>query len=157
MQVGYKKIENETGHAAGRDLLAQMYRQRTREEMPPICTAEKGKPYFAQGKLHFSISHTKNHVFCVLSDRPVGIDAEELTRQVKPMLAQKILSAGELQQYENAADKNRALLTFWVLKEAQAKCTGEGIHGYPCHTEFLLDDARVTEREGCLVAVIEEE
>ena len=157
MRIGYKKIENETAHAAGRALLAQMYRQQTGAEMPEICTTPKGKPYFAQGKLHFSITHTKNHVFCALSDRPVGIDAEEVTRQVKPMLAQKILSAGELRQYEKAPDKNRALLTFWVLKEAQAKCTGEGINGYPCHTDFSLDDPRVAEMEGCLVAVIEED
>ena len=157
MQIGYKKIENETAHAAGRALLAQMYRQQTGAEMPGICTTPKGKPYFDQGDLHFSISHTKNHVFCALSDQPVGIDAEEVTRQVKPMLAQKILSAGEYAQYEKAADQNRALLTFWVLKEAQAKCTGEGINGYPCHTDFSLDDPRVTETEGCFVAVIEEE
>ena len=138
-------------------MLAQMYRQQTGKEMPEISTTRMGKPYFAQGDLHFSISHTKNHVFCALSDRPVGIDAEEVTRQVKPMLAQKILSAGEHAQYEKAADQNRALLTFWVLKEARAKCTGEGITGYPCHTDFSLDDPRVTETEGCLVAVIEEE
>lgn len=157
MQLGHMTLEGRNGHEAGRLLLEQMYRQVTDQPMPAICIGEKGKPYFAEDRLHFSISHTKNHVFCVLSDRPVGIDAEELTRQVKPMLAQKILSSGELQQYESAADKNRALLTFWVLKEAQAKCTGEGVYRYPCHTDFSLDDARVTEKEGCLVAVIEEE
>ena len=157
MQIGYQKIGHETGHTAGRALLEQMYRQQTGEDMPQICTTQRGKPYFVQGKWHFSISHTKNHVFCALADRPVGIDAEELTRQVKPMLARKILSAGEFAQYEQAPEQNRALLTFWVLKEAQAKCTGEGINGYACHTDFSLDDPRVTEMEGCLVAVIEGE
>ena len=157
MQIGHMPVMGMTGHEAGRMLLEEMYRQATGDPLPDIVTAEKGKPYFAESKLHFSVSHTKNHAFCVLSDKPVGIDAEELSRQVKPMLAQKILSAEEFVRYEKAADKNRALLTFWVLKEARAKCTGEGIQGYPCHTNFSLDDPRVTQMEGCLVAVIEEE
>ena len=157
MQLGHMLLEGRNGHEAGRALLETMCRKLTGIPMPPICIGERGKPYFEGNDLYFSISHTKNHVFCALSHRPVGIDAEELTRQVKPMLAGKILSAEEFAQYENAADKNRALLTFWVLKEAQAKCTGEGINGYPCHTNFSLEDPRVTEIEDCLVAVIEEE
>ena len=60
----------------------------------------------------------------------------------------------EKAQYDAAEDKKRALLTFWVLKEAAGKCTGEGINGYPNKTNFSLDDPRVTEIDGCLVAVI---
>ena len=52
-------------------------------------------------------------------------------------------------------EAGRALLTFWVLKEAQVKRTGEGLRGYPNKTDFSLDDPRVTEMDGCLVAVIE--
>ena len=69
-------------------------------------------------------------------------------------LADKILSPAERAEYDAAADKRRALLTFWVLKEAAAKCTGEGLRGYPNHTSFSLSDPRVTEQSGCLVAVI---
>ena len=124
--------------------------------MPPIVRSSRGKPYWENSPLHFSISHTPAHVVCVLSENPIGVDAEECSRQVNPKLAQKILSAGELSQYLLAEDKNRALLTFWVLKEAQAKCTGEGLRGFPNHTAFSLTDPRVRETDGCLVAVIEE-
>ena len=72
-------------------------------------------------------------------------------------LAEKILSPVERQQYDAAEDKALALLTFWVLKEARAKYTGEGLKGYPNHTEFMLTDPRVRQLQGCLVAVIEEE
>ena len=147
-------LNGRTGHEAGRALLARMYREKFREEMPEILTGQWGKPFFAEGNVHFSITHTKRNVFCALSDREIGIDAEELDREVKPHLAQKILSPGELAQYEAASDKNRALLTFWVLKEAAAKCSGRGLRGYPNDTDFSLDDPRVTERGGCLVAVI---
>lgn len=146
-----------TGHDAGRALLKKLYAEHFGDEMPDILVMDRGKPYFPTGTVHFSISHTKRHVFCVLADREVGIDAEELDRIVKPNLAAKILSAGELAQYEAAADKNKALLTFWVLKEAAAKCSGVGLRGYPNDTDFSLDDPRVTERDGCLLAVMTKE
>ena len=144
-------------HQAGLQLLAQMYRQKTGLPMPTILRTQRGKPYFADGAQHFSVSHTKSRVFCVLSDRPVGIDAEEMDRKVDARLAQKVLSATELEQYDRAEDKNRALLKFWVLKEALLKCSGEGLHGYPNDTAFSLCDPRLQVMDGCFVAVIEED
>ena len=143
-------------HDAGRALLAQLYRQITECDLPAIAIADRGKPYFPGSNWHFSISHTSAHVFCALSDRPIGIDAEETDRAIRLQLADKILSPAERLQYDAAPDKSRALLTFWVLKEAAAKCSGEGLRGYPNHTNFSLTDPRVTEREGCLLAVITE-
>ena len=157
LALKYRSIQAGEGHAAGRALLKEMVEQFTGAPMPEILFAERGKPYFANGNLHFSISHTKRHVFCALSDRPIGIDAEETDRDISLNLAQKILSPGELSQYEAAEDKRTALLTFWVLKEAQAKCDGTGLQGYPNHTNFSLDDPGVMIMDGCLVAVTEKE
>lgn len=144
------------GHVAGRALLKTMYEALTGQNLPPIVLTPRGKPYFSCGHLHFSISHTKHHVFCALSDRPIGIDAEEKSRTISPALAEKILSPSEMTQYAAASDKPAALLTFWVLKEAQAKCTGEGLRFYPNHTAFSLSDSRVLHRDGCILAIIEE-
>ena len=149
------KIQIGNGHMEAYALLRTLWREETDRPFPQIAYTERGKPYFPEEKLHFSITHTKNYAFCVLSDRPVGIDAEELSRKINPALAKKILSPGELRQYETAEDKNKALLTFWVLKEAEAKCTGEGIRIHPRHTDFSLNDPRVRETMGCLMAVIE--
>ncbi len=145
------------GHRAGRALLEEMVVAYTGKPMPPIAVTDRGKPYFPGSGLHFSISHTRSHVFCALSDRPIGIDAEEEGRNISLPLAQKILSAPELAQFNMAADKRLALLKFWVLKEAVAKCDGTGLRGYPNHTNFSLDDPRVTTAYGCLLAVIEKE
>ena len=149
------EITHNDPHNCARALLAALYAEQTGSAMPQILTERRGKPCFAHGDWHFSISHTKRHAFCVLSKTPVGIDAEELDRQVKPQLAQKILSPRELAQYEMAQDKKLALLKFWVLKEAAAKLTGEGLHGYPNNTDFSLDDARLSIIDGCVVAVME--
>lgn len=152
----FRRIAPRQGHTAGRQLLEQMYRAYTDAPMPPILIAERGKPYFAEGTLHFSISHTKAHVFCVLSTKPVGVDAEEADRAIDLRLAEKILSPGELERYHRAEDKRLALLKLWVLKEAASKVGGEGLRGYPNQTDFSPDDPRVQWIDGCLVAVIEE-
>lgn len=155
MKIASCALEGRTGHEAGRQLLAQLYREETGLDLPPIAVTDRGKPYFPDSSWHFSITHTEAHAFCALSPNPVGIDAEELGRNIRLKLADKILSPGERLQYDAAADKRRALLTFWVLKEAAVKYTGEGLGGFPRDTNFSLDDPRVTEREGCLLAVIE--
>ena len=152
-----REINGRKGHEAGRELLADLYRRVTGEHLPPIAIADRGKPYFPDSAWHFSISHTKGHVFCALADCPIGIDAEELTRKIDLRLADKVLSPTEREEFEAAPDKKRALLTFWVLKEAAAKLTGEGLRGYPNHTAFSLSDPRVKEQDGCLVAVLTEE
>ena len=155
MKIASCALEGRTGHEAGRQLLAQLYREETGLDLPPIAVTDCGKPYFPDSPWHFSITHTEGHAFCALSPNPVGIDAEELGRNIRLKLADKILSPGERLQYDAAPDKRRALLTFWVLKEAAVKYTGEGLCGFPRDTNFSLDDPRVTEQEGCLLAVIE--
>ena len=156
IRLAGRELTGQDGHAAGRTLLAQLYREETGCDLPPIAVTERGKPYFPDSPWYFSISHTKRHVFCALSRKPIGIDAEEADRAIDLRLANKILSPHEQAQYDAAEDKRRALLTFWVLKEAAVKLTGEGLRGYPKDTAFSLHDPRVTERDGCLVAVITE-
>ena len=153
MKLLWKNLNGENAHEAGLGLLEELYGS----PLPPILRTPLGKPYFADKSAHFSISHTKNKVFCVLSERAVGIDAEEIDRDIKLSLAEKILSPTELAQFQVVEDKRTALLKFWVLKEAAGKCTGEGLQLWPNHTDFSLDDPRVQEISGCLVAVIESE
>lgn len=148
-------LEGSTGHQAAYALLERAYAAQTGQKLPPIARTAFGKPYFPDSPYHFSISHTPRHAFCVVSDRPVGLDAEELDRRVDPRLAEKILSPGEYRQYLLAGDPNLALLKFWVLKEAAAKLSGLGLRGYPRHTDFSLDDPRLTEQDGCIVALME--
>lgn len=156
MIFGWCALDGRTGHEAGRALLAELYRRETGEALPPIGITPRGKPFFADSPWHFSISHTRKHAFCVLDRENIAIDAEELDRPVNPRLAERILSPREKKQFEAAADKTRALLTFWVLKEAAAKLSGEGLRGFPNHTIFSLDDPRVREIVGCLVAILRE-
>lgn len=156
MILGSCELLGRTGHDGGRELLAKLYREATGEALPEIAVTERGKPYFVDSPWQFSISHTHRHAFCALTMHPVGIDAEEMDRDINLRLAEKILSPDEKAQFDAAQDQRMALLTFWVLKEAAAKLSGEGLKGYPNHTNFALDDPRVTRMNGCLVAVMED-
>ena len=156
MRIASCELGTLTGHEAGRQLLEKLYREETGEDLPEIRITDRGKPYFPDSPWHFSISHTPKHAFCALCRNNIGLDAEELDRKTNLSLAEKVLSKEEKQQFDAAENKEKALLTFWVLKEADAKLSGEGLRGYPNHTHFSLDDPRVTEQSGCIVAVMEE-
>lgn len=157
MFLEWEPIGDCTGHQTGRALLGRMYEKYVGGSQPAIAVTERGKPYWPDSIWHFSISHTKHHVFCALSRKNIGIDAEEIDRTISRALAERILSPREKAQWEAAPDQRLALLTFWVLKEAYVKMTGEGLKGYPKDTDFLLSDPRVRRYHDCLVAVIEEE
>lgn len=157
LYLAHCSLDGSSGHEAGRTLLRQLFDAHAEGDIPAIAVAPGGKPYFVKGKWHFSISHTKKHAFCALSDSPVGIDAEEMDRKIDLRLAEKILSPAEKAQFDAAADRRLALLRFWVLKEAAAKLTGTGLRGYPNHTNFDLNDSRVTIIDGCFVAILQEE
>ena len=149
----WQRLDGRDGHEVGRQLLAEAYRAKTGKELPPVLIGERGKPYFQGEDLHFSISHTKKHAFCALSETPVGLDAEEADRNIALRLAPKILSPGEMGRFDGSREM---LLRFWVLKEAAVKRTGEGLQGYPNHTDFDPNDPRIQIIDGCLVAVLEE-
>ena len=156
MKIAGEALNGRSGHEAGRELLERLYREETGEALPEIAVADRGKPYFVNCPWHFSISHTKKHVFCVLSDRPVGLDAEEMDRKVDFRLTERILSETEKRRIDGAEDKRATLLRLWVLKEAAAKLTGEGLRGFPNQTDFDPEDPRIMEMDGCYVAVLEE-
>lgn len=95
MRIASCALAGRTGHEAGRALLAALYRKETGLDLPPIAIKAGGKPYFPGSDWHFSISHTPRRAFCALSRREIGIDTEELDRNVNLALAEKILSPGE--------------------------------------------------------------
>ena len=149
MRIAFARLNGEDGHTVGRKLLKQL----CGGNVPEIAVTPNGKPYFVDKKSHFSISHTKNHAFCCLSDTNIGLDAEEMDRKVSPALVDKILSANEKSRCRTEAD----ILRLWVLKEAYAKLTGKGLGNYLYQTDFDPNDPRILIIDGCFVAIMEEE
>ena len=152
MELAWQQLNGKSGHEVGRLLLCSLYGG----TLPEIHHTEQGKPYFLDSDLHFSISHTKNHAFCCISTKNIGIDAEECDREINLRLAEKFLSSTEKQHFVAAPDKRECLLRLWVLKEAYGKLLGKGIGNYLAATDFSPDDPRIQVIDGCFVAILEE-
>ena len=85
----------------------------------------RGKPVIPGFDFHMSLSHCKAGIACVISDFPIGIDVEEISR-ITLAIAGKICCREELALLEKANDKREFLCKAWVLKEAYSKLTGNG-------------------------------
>ncbi|MBO6621511.1 MAG: 4'-phosphopantetheinyl transferase superfamily protein [Balneola sp.] len=84
-----------------------------------------GKPYAQNGNkvLFLSFSHSKNHVFCAISESvDIGLDTEWLGRKVDQRIVKRILGESE---WEVFSDEDPILL--WTIKEAAVKCLGTGL------------------------------
>ncbi|MFG1905406.1 4'-phosphopantetheinyl transferase family protein [Kribbella sp. NPDC048928] len=96
--------------------------------------AECGKPHgkVRAAGVELSVTHSGELVGVAFSDRPVGLDVEQVDPGLDvDALARMALSAGEAQElsgYDGIA-KVRAFTTYWTRKEAVLKATGEGLRG----------------------------
>ncbi len=125
----------ETAHALLREANALLCGDR----MPALSRTEFGKPFFPDGRFHFSLSHTRSLAACAVSDRPVGVDAETL-RPVRPRLASFVLTPGERDWLDARPDFDEALLTLWTCKEALVKRSGEGLQFRPREVVLPFDE-----------------
>lgn len=109
-------------------LLAQLLRDEADiVSLPEMSRTAKGKPWFpAYPDLHFSLSHSKSLSLCALSRGEVGCDIE-LVRPRKEGFPAYALSGEERGWFEGRGSRWEDFYTLWTLKEARAKCTGEGL------------------------------
>ena len=96
MKLIWQRLENQDAHALWPRLLQQLLGK----PLPPICRTAQGKPYFENSSLHFSVTHTKHHLFVALSERIIGIDAEEKNRPIDLRLAKRYLSPAEFSRWD---------------------------------------------------------
>ena len=84
---------------------------------------EKGVPLPSAGN-YWSISHKPLYVAGVVSDRPVGIDIEQI-HEINPALYRKV--AGEDEWMLGDGRSIDLFFRFWTAKEAVIKVRGTGI------------------------------
>ena len=96
-------------------------------ERPVFEYSEHGKPQIVgHPDIHFNISHCREAVLCVVSDRPVGCDIESI-REYKESLARYTMNDTELEKILHSPHPEQAFIRLWTMKEALLKLTGEGI------------------------------
>jgi phosphopantetheinyl transferase len=84
-----------------------------------------GKPFASneESELFVSFSHSKNLVFCAISNSvDIGLDTEWLDRNVDERIVKRILGESE---WEVFSEEDPILL--WTIKEAAVKCLGTGL------------------------------
>ena len=88
--------------------------------------ADGGKP-FAEG-VYFSLSHSGDFAVCAVGDAAIGVDIDYPRKNPLP-LARRFFSEEEYSEVANSAHPTEVFCSFWVLKEACIKCSGDGIRG----------------------------
>lgn len=107
-------------------------------EAPPrewqFETGTHGKPEIAapQGgpPLRFNLSHTQGLVACgVTLNRDLGVDVENIEREVSVDLARRFFAPSEVAHLEGlpVAQQQGTFFQFWTLKESYIKARGLGL------------------------------
>jgi phosphopantetheinyl transferase len=114
----YPALSRRRGSAFGVSLLAAAYEDYAGPQRPDLRRLFRGKSLLPdRPQYHYSVSHSKTHVFLALSDKPVGVDTEP-HRPLKQSFIEKLTTPAE-----------RACFGFfdtWVLRESFYKLTGRG-------------------------------
>lgn len=79
-----------------------------------------GKPYFVDVPLFFNISHSKNLCAVAISDKPVGIDIQVVSRCNKKV-AQRYFDKKSLLHLYISPNKNNAFTKGWTTYESTLK------------------------------------
>lgn len=93
---------------------------------------EHGKPCLLHQSMHFNMSHAGNYAVCSVSDQPIGVDVEVITRldgkkdQVR-RIADRILTEPEQDFWHEHGATEAELLKIWTRKESYAKMRGIGL------------------------------
>lgn len=95
-----------------------------------IKRGDKGKPYFDNVPLKFSLSHSEGLWMCMFSDKNCGLDLQYMKDCDYEKIAGKYFLPEEISYVKEHGIEG--FYKIWVRKEAYAKMTGEGIFGISC-------------------------
>ena len=108
-------------------MLAELLRSEFGLEELRIETTKHGKPYLTDyPDIHFNISHCRNAIAVVVSDKPVGIDVESF-RHFNDGLLDKSMNPAEKDEILKSDAPEEAFASYWTRKEAVFKMQGTGI------------------------------
>ena len=151
----YRNAEDRKRSAIGYLMLLYALRQRCGTGHVDLKFGEHGKPYLESPKVYFNISHCKKGCVCVVSDREIGVDIQEI-RPYSQRLAERVCCENELVLLEKSDDKAAEFAKIWAMKESYVKMDGRGI-GYSLKKAdtTVLDFDEIIYRNDCFIVVSE--
>lgn len=112
----YPPSSKRKGSALGVSLLAAAYADYAGSPPSKLLALLTGRSTELPA-LHYSVSHSKTHVLCALSEAPVGVDTEA-HRPFKQAYIERLCTPAEL--------ASLPFFDIWVLRESFFKLTGTG-------------------------------
>ncbi len=91
---------------------------------PHLTHSSRGKPYLADNRAFFSLSHTGNWVICAVAHNEVGADAQT-HGDYNERVAARYFTPREIAWLND--DRNGRFSRLWTYKEAYVKFTGLGL------------------------------
>ena len=85
-----------------------------------------GKPYLADSSKYISISHTREYVAIAVSDQPIGVDVEIISRNAFAV-AESFLKPREMECLYKEDNPTEEALFLWCVKEAAFKLASEKV------------------------------
>ena len=111
-----------------------------------VTKDENGRPLTDREGLWVSASHTGEWVFCGVSEKPLGIDAQIVTKvRNRERLVERFFTEEEAAWLSDREEE--AFFDLWSRKEAFAKYTGRGIT-YGLHRIQTVEGGAPAEKIG---------
>lgn len=109
---------------------------------------EHGKPFLADGRTCFNLSHSGDYVALAIATCHVGIDIEEI-RDYHEATVKKVFSPKQKEELDrmDKIKRNEAFTKMWTQWEAMLKLNGIGF-GEGWEREKLAESGMYTERFG---------
>ena len=114
-KIFYTDLAKYTTEQAVQKILATYYGKPN----ATVLRTKHGKPYVENGPF-FSVTHTKDKLYIIVSDCPIGIDAESLSREPRYVATLQKFTTEEQAEIHSAKD----FLRHWTAKESAVKYMG---------------------------------
>ena len=99
-----------------------------------VFRTDRGKPYFPEGGVIFSVSHSGSIWVCLMretdADRPFGTDIQQIRNSNWEALTDRYFSEEEkafVKEPDESSEQQERFFMLWTEKEACGKAVGTGI------------------------------
>lgn len=103
-----------TERTESRAFLIKVLRERYGISAPELRTTANGKPYLAENRLYFNLSHSGKLIAAAVSEREIGLDIQLRDEAPRPAIFRRL----------TPAEKQEDFFKLWTAKEAYVKYKG---------------------------------
>ena len=130
-----------TQSLAVRTLLSQLLKELDfNVSVKNLSADSNGKPYLNDSNIYISLTHSNEYVGCAISDKPVGIDIEQI-KPVKDSVIGRVCSNEEINYLtKNGRDE---FFKLWTLKEAYIKAVSNSLK---LSEISFVEDGKITDK-----------